>query len=39
MDVTGCAVPGCRGALISRDEEDALGQQFFTAQPGRRRAF
>ena len=34
-----CAVPGCRGALISREGEDALWQQVFTAQPARRREF
>ena len=32
-------VPECRGALISRDEEEALWRQVFTAQPERRREF
>src|SRR3982751_4839705 len=35
---TRCVVPECRGAL-SRDEEDALWQEFYTAAPARRRAF
>jgi hypothetical protein len=34
-----CGVPGCGGALISREREDALWQQVFTAQPARRREF
>ena len=33
-----CAVPECGGAF-SRDQEDALWQQVFTAQPERRREF
>ena len=35
---TRCAVPECGGAF-SRDQEDALWQQVFTAQPERRREF
>jgi hypothetical protein len=34
-----CAVPECRGALISRDGEDALRRQVRTVQPARRRGF
>ena len=34
-----CVVLECRGALISRDEEEALWRQVFTAQPERRREF
>src|SRR5215203_643789 len=34
----GCVVPESRGAL-SRDEEDALWQVFYTAAPAQRRAF
>jgi hypothetical protein len=34
-----CVVPECRGALICRDEEDALWRQVFTARPARRREF
>jgi ribosomal protein L37AE/L43A len=34
----GCAVPECRGAF-SREQEDALWHQVFTAQPARRREF
>jgi hypothetical protein len=34
-----CVVPEYRGALISREGEDALWQQVFTAQPARRREF
>src|SRR3954470_8802040 len=33
-----CVVPESRGAL-SRDEEDALWQEFYTAAPARRREF
>jgi O-methyltransferase domain len=33
-----CVVPGCRGAF-SREQEDALWQQVFMAQPARRRVF
>ena len=33
-----CVVPGCRGAS-SREQEDALWHQVFTAQPARRREF
>src|SRR4051812_49020707 len=33
-----CGVPESRGAL-SRDEEDALWQEFYTAAPAQRREF
>src|SRR3954452_2085484 len=33
-----CVVPESRGAL-SRDEEDALWQEFYTAAPAQRREF
>jgi putative transposase len=33
-----CAVPECDGAF-SREQEDAVWQQVFTAQPARRRVF
>src|SRR4051794_23029205 len=33
-----CVVPESRGAL-SRDEEDALWQEFYTAAPAQRRVF
>jgi transposase len=36
--VENCAVPGCGGAF-SHEQEDALWQQVFTAQPARRREF
>jgi hypothetical protein len=38
-DVVLCAVPGCDGAFLSREAEDALWQQVFTVAPARRRAF
>ena len=34
-----CLVPECDGASLSRQREDALWQQVFTAQPARRRVF
>src|SRR5258708_259404 len=34
-----CSVPECNGASLSRQGEDALWQQLFTAQPARRRVF
>ncbi len=34
-----CAVPGSSGAFLTREGEDALWQQVFTAQPERRREF
>src|SRR4051812_25009659 len=36
--VNSCVVPESRGAL-SRDEEDALWQEFYTAAPAQRRVF
>jgi hypothetical protein len=36
---TRCWVPGSRGAALTREGEDALWHQVFTAQPARRRGF
>ena len=32
---TRCLVPGCDGATLTREGEEALWQQFFTAAPER----
>ena len=34
-----CLVPESRDAILSREAEDALWQEFFTAVPARRREF
>jgi hypothetical protein len=41
MPKAGCAVPVCDGAssILTRQAEDALWQEFFTAAPERRRVF
>ena len=35
----GCVAPGCDGAFLSREAEDALWQQDSTVAPSRRRPF
>ena len=37
--LTRCVVPGSSGASLTREGEDALWRQVFTAQPERRRVF
>ena len=38
-NLTRCLVPGSRDATLTREGEEALWQQFFTAQPEQRREF